>query len=75
MQSKGWLSVFSMAKINDLWDGSLDKRKVRGLVPCWGQDGNRAQVQQHSIDSYRYISILTLAIVLKHPYYMSISSQ
>ena len=28
----------SMARINDLWNGSLDKRKVRSLVPC-GQDG------------------------------------
>ncbi len=23
----------------DLWDGSLDKRKVCGLVPFFGQDG------------------------------------
>ncbi len=32
----------SMASINDLWDGSLDKRKVRGLVPCCGQNGYRS---------------------------------
>ncbi len=36
VQSKGWLSAnSSMARIYDLWDGSLDQRKVRGLVPCW----------------------------------------
>ncbi len=29
----------SMAKINDLWDGPIDK----SLVPCCSQDGNRAQ--------------------------------
>ena len=34
---------------------SLDKRKVRGLVPCCGQDGYRAQVPQHT-DTY-HISI------------------
>ncbi len=37
IQSKGWLSAIvscSMAKINDLCHGSLDQRKVRGLVPC-----------------------------------------
>ncbi len=46
VQSKGWLSGIvccSMAKINDLWDGSIDQCKVRGLVPCCGQDGYRAQ--------------------------------
>ncbi len=40
---KGLVSVIvccSMAKINDLWDGSMDKSKVRSLVPCCGQDGN-----------------------------------
>ena len=42
----------SMARINDLWDGSLDKHKVRGLVPCCGQDCYRAQVPQHPIDSF-----------------------
>ena len=42
----------SMAKIYELWYRSMDKRKVRGLVPCCGQDGYRAQVLQHSIDSY-----------------------
>ncbi len=42
----------SMARIYDIWDGSLDKRKVRGLVlvPCCDQDGYRAQVLQHLID-------------------------
>ncbi len=29
----------SMAVIYDLWDGSLEKRKVSGLFPCCGQDG------------------------------------
>ena len=36
VQSKGWLSAIvccSMAKINDLWDRSMDKRKVLSLVP------------------------------------------
>ncbi len=49
---KGFVVCWSMARINDLWDGSMDKRKVRSLVPCCGQDGNRAQVPQHPIDSY-----------------------
>ncbi len=55
LQLKVWLSAivcYSMAKINDLWDWSMDKRKVCSLVPCCGQDGNRAQVLQHPIDSY-----------------------
>ncbi len=52
VQSKGWLSV--EARINDLLDGSMDKRKVRGLVPCCGQDGYRAQVSQRPIDSYNF---------------------
>ncbi len=30
----------------------MDKRKVRSLDPCCGQDGYRAQVPQHPIDSY-----------------------
>ncbi len=34
----------SMARIYKLWDGSLDKRKVGGLVPYCGQDGYRAKV-------------------------------
>ncbi len=41
-----------MVKFNDLWDGFMDKRWVRGLVPCCGQDGYRAKVLQHPIDSY-----------------------
>ena len=40
----------SMARIYNLWDGSLDKRKVGGLVPYCGQDGYRAQVPQHRIE-------------------------
>ena len=41
VQSKGWLSAMlrNMARINDPWDGSLNKRKVRGLVSCFGHDG------------------------------------
>ena len=35
---------------------TLDKRKMRGLVHCCGQDGYQDQVPQHPIDSYRYIS-------------------
>ncbi len=31
------------------WDGSLDKRKERCLVPCCGQVGYQAQVPQHLI--------------------------
>ncbi len=40
---------WSMARFNNLQDGFMDKRKVRGLVPCCGQDGYLAQVP---IDSY-----------------------
>ena len=48
----------SMAKINDLWDGAMDQRNVRGLVPCCCcQDGYRAQVPQHTKNTYRYISL------------------
>ena len=47
-----------MARIYDLLDGSLDKRKVRGLVPCYGQDGYRAQVQQHPMDTFSKYCIL-----------------
>ncbi len=36
--------ICNMAKMNDLWDGSLVKRKVHGLVPCCGQNVYRAQV-------------------------------
>ena len=53
MQWVGCLQC-SMASINDLWDGSLDKRKVRSLLPYCGQDGYRAQVPQQPTDSYRY---------------------
>ena len=41
-----------MAKFNDVWDGYMNQRKVRGLVPCCGHDGKRAQVPQRLIDSY-----------------------
>ena len=40
------LSEKGRARIYDLWDGFLDKRKVRGLVPCCGQDGHGAQIPQ-----------------------------
>ncbi len=40
-----------MARIYDLLDGTLDKRQVRCLVPCCGQNGYRSQVPQHPIDS------------------------
>ncbi len=42
----------SMARIHELLDGSLDKRKLRGLVLCCGQDGYGAQVPQHPINTY-----------------------
>ncbi len=44
--------------INDLWDGSMDKRKMCGLIPCCGQDGYRAHVPKHPIDSYNLSNIL-----------------
>ncbi len=31
---KGMVVCWSMARINDLWDGSIDKRKMRDLLPC-----------------------------------------
>ncbi len=52
----------SVERINDLWDGFLDTRKVRGLVPCCGQDSYRVQVPQHPIDSYRYISHIQVTV-------------
>ncbi len=45
MQSKGGCLLCSIA----LWDGSLEKYKVRGVVPCCGQNGHGAQVPQHTI--------------------------
>ena len=30
----------------------MDQRKVRGLIPCCGQNGYRAQVPQHPLDTY-----------------------
>ena len=50
---KGLVVCWSKARINDLWDGSMDRRNVRSHVPCCGQVGNRAQVPQHPIDSYK----------------------
>ena len=51
-------------RINDLWDGSMDKRKVCSPVPCCGQDDNRAQVTQNPIDSYNiYEEELTFNII------------
>ncbi len=41
----------SMARMYDLWDGSLEKRKVRSLVPCCGY---RAEVPQ--LTNWGYIS-------------------
>ena len=55
LQAKGWLSARSMARINGLWNGSLDKRKVRGMVSYCSQHGYRAQVPQYPINSYKYI--------------------
>ena len=55
VQSKGWLSAIvccSMAK----GMGSLEKSKVRGLLPCCGQDGYRAQLPQLPIDSYLHLT-------------------
>ena len=50
---KGLVVYWSMAKINDQWDETMDKCKVRSLVPCCGRDGKRAQVPQRPIDSYK----------------------
>ncbi len=49
---KGLVVCWSMARINDLWDGFMDKCNLRGLVPCCGHDGYQAQVPQRPIDSY-----------------------
>ena len=51
-----YLMLMNSDRIYDLWDGSLDKRKVRGVVPWCGQDGYQAQIPRYAIDSYRYIS-------------------
>ncbi len=48
-----------MTKINDLWDGSKDKRKVRSLVPYCGQAGWLSQVPQLSIDTYTHLNMST----------------
>ncbi len=44
-----WLG--SMIYGIDLWI------RPKCLVPCCGQDGYRAQVPKHPIDSYKYIDI------------------
>ncbi len=44
----------SMAWIYDLWDGSLDKHKVHGLVPCCGQDGYQALVHMKFLDNQTF---------------------
>ncbi len=46
----------SMVWIYDLQNGFFNKGKVRGLVPCCGQDGYRPQVPQHP---QRFIQIHT----------------
>ncbi len=47
----------NMARIYDLWDGSLDKPKVHGLVLCCGQDGYPPKVPQQHIVIYIQINI------------------
>ena len=47
-----------MARMNDLCDDSLEKRKVRGLFSYCGQDGYRAQVPQHLIYLYQMINLV-----------------
>ena len=54
-----------MAKFNDLWDGSIDQRKVHCLVPFFDQDGYRAQVPQDPIDSYNIYVVRKRAIPVK----------
>ncbi len=55
---KGLVVCWSMARINDLWDRHMDQRKVRGLIPCCGQDGYRAQVPRRPIHSYNSKQLL-----------------
>ena len=55
-----------MAKIYDLWDGTLDKRRVRGLVPCCVQDGYRAQVPQQPIYQYLILFFVFFFLVISH---------
>ena len=43
-----------MARIYDLWEGSLNKRKMSCLVPYCGKDCYRAHVLQHP---HRFIQI------------------
>ncbi len=55
--------LWSMDRIYDIWDGSLDQAQGTwvGLVPCCAQDSYRAQVTQQPIDTCRYNTIqLTL---------------
>ncbi len=56
---KGLVVCWSMARINDLWEESMDKRNVPGLVICCGQDGYRAQVPQRPLDSYSFIQVIS----------------
>ncbi len=51
---KGWFFCYVICY--DLWDGSLEMRKVRGLVTCCGQNCNRNQLPQHPKVSYKYIT-------------------
>ena len=57
---------WNMARNNDLWDGSMDKHKVRGLVPCGGQDGYRAQVPQHTYNGlFQIVDIFNIKQQIK----------
>ncbi len=55
MQSQGWLSALWC--VQDLCKRLVLRTCARcmGLDLCCGQDGYRAQVLQHPVDSYRYI--------------------
>ena len=52
------IMLYSIARINDVWDGSLDKFKLRVSGPLFIGSGwlSRPSTAQHPIDSYRYIS-------------------
>ena len=61
LQDKG-RKINGLAVCYEVWLGSMKGTGLRtcarcvGLVPCCGQDDYLAQVPQHPIDSYRYIS-------------------
>ncbi len=61
-RSCGFLRIFTVAfllflMINDLSEWVFRKSaRCVGLSPYCGQDGYRAQVLQHPIDTYRYIT-------------------